>query len=294
VYSTAAVTLSCFAVSTAIRHLDPRGVVSSSPIKALGLIAVAVALYRLTNRTIVAAAVIASARSATRSDLFGRRSVNALEFSTLALGAVMAGCVARQPWFAVMVLPAVFLLQHHDLLKQLVAAATTDAKTELLNAAAWHKLAGRELGRAERRDETAAVLIVDMDHFKRINDTHGHVVGDHVLRAVGKALADELRGYDAVGRFGGEEFVAMLPDVGTDSAPRVAERVRRRIESLHVPGGARDPDELRLSASVGVALYPYHGTQLDTLIECADEALYLAKDAGRNTVCVAPLGAAVG
>jgi diguanylate cyclase (GGDEF)-like protein len=125
-----------------------------------------------------------------------------------------------------------------------------------------------------------------MDHFKQINDTHGHLAGDDALRAVGEALADELRGYDAVGRFGGEEFVALLPEVGVDDAPGVAERVRRRIESLRVVDGA-DARHVPLSASVGVAVYPRHGTELDALIRSADQALYAAKDAGRNVVCIA-------
>jgi diguanylate cyclase (GGDEF)-like protein len=126
-----------------------------------------------------------------------------------------------------------------------------------------------------------------MDHFKQINDTHGHLAGDDALRAVGEALADELRGYDAVGRFGGEEFVALLPEVGVDDAPGVAERVRRRIESLRVADGGADARQVPLSASVGVAVYPGHGTELDSLIRSADRALYAAKDAGRNVVCVA-------
>ncbi len=123
--------------------------------------------------------------------------------------------------------------------------------------------------------------------IKQINDTHGHLAGDEALRAVGEVLADELRGYDAVGRFGGEEFVALLPEVDVDDAPRVAERVRRRIESLRVVDGGADARQAPLSASVGVAVYPQHGTELDALIRSADQALYAAKDAGRNVVCVA-------
>ena len=231
--------------------------------------------------------MVASTAVPVRAALVGRWSDHALELATLALGAVTAGCVAYAPWFVVMVLPAVFLLQHQNLIKELVEAATMDVKTDLLNATTWRQLAGRELARAERGDQSAAILLIDMDHFKQINDTHGHLVGDDALRAVGEVLADELRGYDAVGRFGGEEFVALLPEVGVDDAPGVAERVRRRIESLRVVDGGVDARQVPLSASVGVAVYPGHGTELDALIRSADRALYAAKDAGRNVVCVA-------
>jgi diguanylate cyclase (GGDEF)-like protein len=287
VYSAAGVALTCFAVSTMLRHIDPAGIFWSTPIATAGLIVLSVCVYRLVNRSIVAIAVIASTGAPVRAALVGRWSDHALELATLALGAVTAGCVVYAPWFVVMVLPAVFLLQHQNLIKELVEAATMDVKTDLLNATTWRQLAGRELARAERGDQSAAILLIDMDHFKQINDTHGHLAGDDALRAVGEALADELRGYDAVGRFGGEEFVALLPEVGVDDAPGVAERVRRRIESLRVVDGGADARQVPLSASVGVAVYPGHGTELDSLIRSADRALYAAKDAGRNVVCVA-------
>ena len=288
VYSAAGVALTCFTVSTMLQHIDPDGIFGSTPIRAAELIALSICVYRLVNRAIVAMAVIVSAGASLRAALVGRWSDHALELATLALGAVTAGCLVYAPWFVVMVLPAAFLLQHHNLIKQLVEAATMDVKTDLINAATWRQLAARELARAERRAESAVILIIDMDHFKQINDTHGHLAGDEALRAVGEALADELRGYDAVGRFGGEEFVALLPEAGLDDAPRVAERVRRRIESLRVLDGGADGRQLRLTASVGVAVYPRHGAELDALIRSADRALYAAKDAGRNVVCVAP------
>ena len=169
-----------------------------------------------------------------------------------------------------------------------VIVATAIVVSTLLNAAAWHQLAARELARAHRTRESAAVLIVDMDHFKKINDVHGHLTGDEALHAVGEALADELRGYDAVGRFGGEEFVALLTAVTAKSAANVAERVRQRIESLRISGGGRHASEIRLSASIGVGVYPDHGDDLTDLIWAADRALYTAKDAGRNAVRVAP------
>jgi diguanylate cyclase (GGDEF)-like protein len=129
-----------------------------------------------------------------------------------------------------------------------------------------------------------------MDHFKRINDQHGHLVGDVALKSVGAALADELRGYDAVGRFGGEEFVAVLPDTDVAGAEHAAERLRLRIESLAVPVHGSD-ETLAVTASIGVALCPEHGDSVDDVLRAADDAMYEAKRAGRNAVRTAPAAA---
>jgi diguanylate cyclase (GGDEF)-like protein len=219
----------------------------------------------------------------------GTWSDNVLEFATLGLGAVTAGLVVSVPLLALVVLPAVFLLQHHALIRQLVEAATIDAKTELLNAATWRRLAEGELERAERQHTMTAVLVIDMDRFKQINDVYGHLAGDTALKAVGEALADELRGYDAVGRFGGEEFVALLPGVDGPAARGVGERVRRRIESLAVDVERRNGGTslMRVTASIGAAAAPGTGSSLDDLLRAADDALYAAKDSGRNTVRLA-------
>ncbi len=246
---------------------------------------VAIAIYRVVNRSLIVAAIACSCGLPRLSGLCGTLATNALEFSTLVLGAATAVLVVRVPPLAVLVLPAVFLLQHRALLKQLVQAATIDTKTELLNAGAWRQLAQRELERAARQGTATAVLVFDMDHFKRLNDTYGHLAGDEALKAVGEALADELRGYDAVGRFGGEEFVALLPGVNGPTAVGVAERVRARIEAVPIKierrtGGIGD---IAVTASIGVAA-AQGGVDLDDLLRAADGAVYAAKAAGRNTV----------
>jgi diguanylate cyclase (GGDEF)-like protein len=214
---------------------------------------------------------------------------NRLELSTLALGGVTAALVVEMPWLAAIVLPAVFLLEHHALIRQLVEAATIDTKTELLNAGAWRRLAQREIERAERQRTPTAVVVIDMDRFKQINDAYGHLAGDTTLKAVGEALADELRGYDAVGRFGGEEFVALLPSLDETAAERVGERIRHRIASLSISVeplvGASTI--IAVTASVGVAVASADGAVLDDMLRAADQALYIAKGAGRNQVRVA-------
>ena len=128
-------------------------------------------------------------------------------------------------------------------------------------------------------------IVLDMDHFKDINDQHGHLSGDAALKSVGAALADELRGYDAVGRFGGEEFVAVLPDTDTAGAENAAQRLRRRIEQLRIETFG---ETISVTASIGVALCPEHGDDVDDVLRAADDAMYEAKRAGRNTVRAAP------
>jgi diguanylate cyclase (GGDEF)-like protein len=281
----AVVTLTCAAVASAV---DAVGSVHDRPVDVVVLV-LAVVMYRAVNAAFISAAVRLNSGTSKPSALFGSMSDNALEFATLALGAVMAVLLVRMPWFAVMVLPAVFLLQYHALLRDLVQAATTDAKTELLNASAWRRLAQRELARAERQHTFTAVLVIDMDRFKKINDTYGHLAGDTALKTVAAVLADDLREYDAVGRFGGEEFVALLPGADAAAAVRVAERLRRHIEAAEmvVEGrSAAGPHRVQVTASVGVASCAGQA-DLDDLLRAADDALYEAKHSGRNTVRLA-------
>lgn len=284
-YSASTVVLSCLAVATALSATEATRDQWAGG-TALGAV-IAVCTYRVVNRSLISAAILLSSGGYARAKLFGTWSENRVEFATLALGTMTATSVLRVPWFAVMVLPAVFLLQYHALLRDLVQAATVDAKTELLNASAWRQLAQRELTRAERQRTSTAVLVIDMDRFKQINDTYGHLAGDAALKTVADALADELREYDAVGRFGGEEFVALLPAAEAPAAQQVAERLRRRIESTEIAVQGRDgPRRIHVTASVGVAAGSA-GSELDDLLHAADQALYLAKHEGRNAVRVA-------
>jgi diguanylate cyclase (GGDEF)-like protein len=179
------------------------------------------------------------------------------------------------------------------LVRHLQEVASTDGKTGLLNAAAWQDRAARVLERAERDQGGAALLILDLDHFKHVNDRHGHLAGDRVLSSVAEALRGEVRDNDLVGRFGGEEFVIMLPGHDGMEYDRaellaVADRIRRRIDELVVeiatPDGPLTVNEL--SVSVGGATYPHDAGNLVRLLEVADSALYAAKRAGRNVVRV--------
>jgi two-component system, cell cycle response regulator len=138
--------------------------------------------------------------------------------------------------------------------------------------------------RALRNDSSVALLMIDLDHFKRVNDTHGHLVGDAVLRDVADLLLSGVRGSDFVGRFGGEEFLVVLPDTDDDGAASFAERIRERVDAHDFPGRDGAPP-LRMTASIGVATFPAALIEsVEDLFARADAALYRAKADGRNRV----------
>uniref|UniRef100_I2Q490 diguanylate cyclase n=1 Tax=Desulfovibrio sp. U5L TaxID=596152 RepID=I2Q490_9BACT len=152
--------------------------------------------------------------------------------------------------------------------------AETDVLTGLPNRRHFLRLAGEALGRAREQGLGVSLVMLDLDNFKTINDTHGHQAGDRVLRGVGRCLADALQAPGRVGRLGGEEFGVLLPGVTGPAAVAVAERLRRSLEALQ-------PDGLAVTASFGVA---EGAKDVDALLALADECLYAAKRAGRNRV----------
>ena len=191
-------------------------------------------------------------------------------------------------------LPPILVLHRAVLVRQLEEAASTDAKTGLLNSAAWQAEAARALRRAQRARGAAAVLILDLDHFKLVNDAHGHLAGDDVLAAVAASCAPGVREGDLVGRFGGEEFVVLLRGpAGRRARPRrgavggraaAAAGGRARRPGLHA---RRQPTITGLCVSVGGAAVPADGTTLDQVLKVADASLYAAKRGGRNLVRIA-------
>jgi len=212
------------------------------------------------------------------------------ELALLSLGGLAGYLAMTNAWLCLLVVVPTIALLRGVIGRELEAAARFDAKTGLLNAAAWEELTRRELVRAQRGGHPVAVLLVDIDRFKAVNDRHGHLVGDAVLRDVAGALSGGVRASDAVGRFGGEEFVVVLPEAGAGEALRIAERLRLRIGDLSVLLSGDAP----LSASIGVACAPLDGTELTDLMLAADAALYRAKERGRNRVLLAERGTDAG
>ncbi|HEY2838264.1 MAG TPA: diguanylate cyclase [Pirellulales bacterium] len=162
----------------------------------------------------------------------------------------------------------------------LVEAATHDSLTGLWNRPAILDALTNELNRADREHGSVGVVTVDLDDFKRVNDSHGHPVGDEVLRAIGRAMRSNVRPYDSVGRIGGEEFLVVLPGCNAINATSHAERLRAAIAELVMPTAA---GPLSISASLGVSV-GRRSLQAGELMRAADEALYAAKRGGRNRV----------
>ncbi len=188
--------------------------------------------------------------------------------------------------------PFVTLLQRSFRHAQLVNESRLDTKTGLLNAGTWEREAASEVARAVRTRSPLAVAIIDVDHFKAVNDAYGHLAGDKALQALARTLREFLREYDLVGRFGGEEFVLLLPQTKAVDAYRIAERIRAHIRSMSIEVGSDNgPEQVRMTVSIGVAALGARwdtstGGQMTDLLAAADGALYRAKQDGRDQVCV--------
>ena len=158
----------------------------------------------------------------------------------------------------------------------------TDDLTKLHNARYLRQFLLNEIRRARRYGSSVAALFLDLDDFKQINDYYGHLVGSHVLMEMAAVILSSIRDTDAVARYGGDEFVIVLPDTGTELAGQVAERIRQKITRHMFNGGRRL--QLSLTASFGVAAFPKHASSPQQLIACADTAMYEAKAANKNCV----------
>lgn len=175
------------------------------------------------------------------------------------------------------------LAENLALQRSLHEQANRDALTGLFNRRYLIDTFERELSRCAREGQPLCLMLIDVDHFKQVNDGHGHQIGDLVLQELGRLLAREARQEDVACRFGGEEFVILLPGLPESAAHERAEQWRQRFASL---GQSRDDLPCALSLSIGVALFPAHGTSQDTLFRVADQALYKAKTGGRNRVVI--------
>ncbi len=178
------------------------------------------------------------------------------------------------------------------LIDALVDLSSRDALTGLANRRAFELALGREIDRVARSGEAALLLTLDIDHFKRVNDTWGHNAGDQVLRAVASALVDSVRPMDLVARVGGEEFAIILPNCGSAFGETVAERVRRRVERMAV--AVSPAQQIACTISIGGAFAPQWVRSTAALwVERADQQLYLAKGHGRNLVRLEPTAVSV-
>ncbi len=174
-------------------------------------------------------------------------------------------------------------LQRIALYEQVQELATHDGLTGLLVRRTFNERLREEVERSNRRSTPVTFLMVDLDRFKQVNDTYGHLVGDVVLREVAALIRGSVREMDLVGRYGGEEFGVLLPDAEKDLGVQIAERIRKTIESA--PIRAYD-EEIHMTVSIGVALCPAHASTAEELVEKGDQAMYRAKNTGRNSTVV--------
>ena len=185
---------------------------------------------------------------------------------------------------------AAIAIRNARLYTRIEQLAVTDELTALLNRRGFFQLGEREFERALRFKRPLAAVMFDIDHFKEVNDTYGHQAGDQVLRALADCVRQKTRGIDVAGRYGGEEFVLLMPETPMAETAQIAERLRHSIMKLSIPvtrpGDESSPDCLRITVSIGVAMQEEGVLNLVTLVDRADQAQYRAKRAGRNRVVV--------
>jgi diguanylate cyclase (GGDEF)-like protein len=291
VFSAAVIGLSyvcAAAVFRALIHLVP-GAAGSPAGHALAwmpVVAVGAAVQWTVNQVLIWTAIKGSNPAISlREEQFAKEPIYN-DVSELCVAVMVTFCVAYS-WIAlVFAFPFITLLQRSVRHARLLQDARADSKTGLLNAATWERGATAEVVRAVRTRTQLAVALLDIDRFKLINDTYGHLTGDEVLKEIAHTLRTMLREYDLAGRFGGEEFAVLLPQTRAVDAFRIAERIRSAIAGLCIIApGATGGERVHVTVSIGVAALD-SGTKREyaELMAAADAALYRAKSGGRDQV----------
>ena len=251
---------------------------------------VAAAVAAVTIQVVNSVAIAVMIRLVTGGSLPLRTTLR-LQFSTVTedlplkvLGVLIVCGWQSSPVTILFAIPLVSVMQRAMLHQQLLGQAQTDAKTGLANAEFWRLTAEGFVNRAATDTQDLTVLVVDLDLFKRVNDTYGHLAGDDVLKEVAARLKATVRPGDLVGRFGGEEFVVLLPGAGDSDGTMVAERCRAAIAASPVPSETAGV-EIPVTCSIGVSTVTAGTVRaLPEVMELADKALYRAKESGRNKV----------
>lgn len=243
------------------------------------------AVQWLANEALVLPAIKGSDPSMRLRDLFAKEPMYN-DISELCVAVLVTFCVANSIIALVFAFPFVTLLQRSLRHVQLLNDSRADSKTGLLNSATWEHEASTEVSRAVRAKMPVAVALLDLDKFKSINDTYGHLTGDQVIKEVARTLDTLLRDYDLAGRFGGEEFALLLPHTRSTDAFRIAERIRQAVTALRfIAPGASGGERLSVTVSIGVAaLDGGDRREFKDLLAAADAALYRAKASGRDQV----------
>ncbi|HWD01432.1 MAG TPA: GGDEF domain-containing protein [Amycolatopsis sp.] len=269
--------------SAEIQHLTP-----GNSLRAFGILMLVGFVYAALQAIVIGGLLaLGGTSSPTLSNVLGTKDDNLLELSTIGLGTIATILLVNIPPAIVILVLVTVLGNRLAEINQLQSEARTDPKTGIFNVRGWSESADRALTRAVRGNETLALLMIDLDHFKWINDTYGHPAGDDVLRTVAQTLDDITRPKDIIGRFGGEEFLILLPDVDQTAAKVTAERIRTAIADQQIVTTDKRGGRARITGrttSIGVALLGPDGTTVEQLLHAADAAVYAAKEGGRNQV----------
>jgi diguanylate cyclase (GGDEF)-like protein len=207
-----------------------------------------------------------------------------IDAGLLSLGAIAAALAGTSPWLVLLTILPLALAYRSLAVPALVEATRVEPQTGLFNLRHFHSCLRQELGRAARFDRPLAVLMIDVDHLREINNVHGHLAGDRALKVVAASLREGTRDYDIAARFGGDEFCVLLPETELAGALVVAERIRAGVESSAAELG------FPLTISIGATEHAGDGGAAETLVARADRAAYRAKASGRNAVAAAADG----
>lgn len=242
-------------------------------------------IFQVVDFILVGSVAILVIRPTSWREIFANSEELTFEYVIMILGVFTGEVLLYTPWLTPGVLLIMPLLYRAAMVTRLQTESSTDQKTGLLNFTAWREATVRSLARTARLRQPVALMLIDLDHFKRVNDTYGHMVGDEVLTAVANCLRTDLREYDAIGRFGGEEFVVFLDNADLYAAVAAANRLRTSIGQIVIS------DTVTVTASVGIAHSSKSMASLEVLLDRADAALYEAKAGGRDQVrAVAAVG----
>ncbi|MGV8847377.1 GGDEF domain-containing protein [Tessaracoccus sp.] len=255
----------------------PAGVMTSDPREVLAVLVAAV-VFSLISHLLTGVAYSLANRRRLRDQRAGTGI--AIEVALLCHGGLAAWAWTQSPAIFLLGLPTLVLVQRALMHERLEERANKDAKTGVGSIGWWREAANLAITQAQPHRHVG-FLVLDLDLFKKVNDTHGHLNGDKVLKAVADVLLDGVRGADKVGRFGGEEFVVLLPGANPRVVYAVAERLRAAIESLAIN---LDGPIIGITVSIGGAVYPDNGETVTDVLQHADMNLYSAKRYGRNQV----------